>query len=79
MFTMNALEQKRHLDAMLANLALEEGDEKAPSNCGFDPIRPRNVIANCVTEFSRVWAYNPSFKPESILLREKSRSDYLSR
>jgi Conjugal transfer protein len=32
---------------------------KAPSNCGFDPIRPRNVIANCLTEFSRVWAYNP--------------------
>jgi len=25
----------------------------------FDPIRPRNVIANCLTEFSRVWAYNP--------------------
>jgi hypothetical protein len=30
-----------------------------PSNYGFDPIRPRNVIANCLTEFSRVWAYNP--------------------
>src|SRR5260370_33265980 len=31
-----------------------------PSNYGFDPIRPRNVMANCLTEFSRVWAYNPS-------------------
>ena len=30
-----------------------------PSNYGFDPIRPRNVMANCLTEFSRVWAYNP--------------------
>src|SRR4029077_6219714 len=29
-----------------------------PSNYGFDPIRPRNVMANCLTEFSRVWAYN---------------------
>jgi hypothetical protein len=27
-----------------------------PSNYGFDPIRPRNVIANCLMEFSRVWA-----------------------
>src|SRR5208282_658369 len=30
-----------------------------PSNYGFDPIRPRNVMINCLTEFSRVWAYNP--------------------
>ena len=30
-----------------------------PSNYGFDPIRPRNVMTNCLTEFSRVWAYNP--------------------
>ena len=30
-----------------------------PQNYGFDPIRPRNVMANCLTEFSRVWAYNP--------------------
>jgi hypothetical protein len=30
-----------------------------PSNYGFDPIRPRNVMANCLPEFSRVWAYNP--------------------
>ena len=30
-----------------------------PSNHGFDPIRPRNVMANCLTEFSKVWAYNP--------------------
>ena len=30
-----------------------------PSNYGFDPIRPRNVMANCLTEFSRVWASNP--------------------
>src|SRR5271165_2286768 len=22
-----------------------------PSNYGFDPIRPRNVMANCLTEF----------------------------
>src|SRR4029077_6960808 len=29
-----------------------------PSNYGFDPIRPRNVMANSLTEFSRVWAYN---------------------
>jgi hypothetical protein len=27
-----------------------------PSNYGFDPIRPRNVMTNCLTEFSRVWA-----------------------
>src|ERR1700756_5048955 len=33
-----------------------------PSNYGFDPIRPRNVIANCLTEFSRVWAYNPELR-----------------
>src|SRR4029077_3752196 len=24
-----------------------------PSNYGFDPIRPRNVMTNCLTEFSR--------------------------
>jgi hypothetical protein len=34
-----------------------------PSNYGFDPIRPRNVMANCLTEFSRVWAYNPTPDP----------------
>jgi hypothetical protein len=49
---------------VLANLALEEGDERLPQtlklNYGFDPIRPRNVMANCLTEFSRVWAYNPT-------------------
>jgi hypothetical protein len=33
------------LDAILANLALEEGEEKTPSSCGFDPIRPRNVVS----------------------------------
>ena len=38
---------------------------KAPSNYGFDPIRLRNVMANCLTEFSRVWAYNPFLGPLS--------------
>jgi hypothetical protein len=41
---------------------------KTPSSCGFDPIRPRNVVRNCLTEFSAVWAYKPSFgtKPPSM-------------
>src|SRR5271166_4328913 len=25
---------------------------KAPSNCGFDPVRPGNVVGNCLTDFS---------------------------
>ena len=35
---------------MLANLALEEGDEKLPQTLklGFDPIRPRNVISEII-------------------------------
>src|SRR5208283_5759808 len=40
-----------------------------PSNYGFDPIRPRNVMANCLTEFSRVWAYNPRLGPLTRLVR----------
>ena len=47
-----------------------------PSNYGFDPIRPRNVMANCLTEFSRVWAYNPLIggKPWRPLIQQSHRS-----
>ena len=32
-------------------------------NCGFDPIRSKNVAGNCLTEISAVWAYNPLMEP----------------
>jgi len=43
------------LDAMLANLALEEGLPQIVDSIRLDP---RNVVGNCLTEFSAVWAYN---------------------
>jgi TnpA family transposase len=44
------------LDAILANLALEEDERRTPSRYGFDPIRLGNVVDDGLTEFSRVWA-----------------------
>ena len=44
---------------MLANLALEEGDERLPQIVDSIRLDPEMFIANCLTEFSRVWAYNP--------------------
>src|SRR5208337_2813673 len=53
---------------------------KAPSNYGFDPIRPRNVMANCLTEFSRVWAYNPNKgHRDSDRAEIESRSGWVAR
>ena len=43
------------LDAILANLALEEGEEKLP---------------HCLTEFSAVWAYNPKPRLLRITVRD---------
>src|SRR5215469_4444325 len=48
-----------------------------PSNYGFDPIRPRNVIANSQTEFSRVWAYNPLMEHPQPLGKAARKSQIL--
>jgi hypothetical protein len=46
-------------DGILANLALEEGEEKLSQVVDSIPLDPENVVRNCLTEFSAVWAYNP--------------------
>jgi hypothetical protein len=45
---------------MVANLTLKR------ANKGYQqlwiPIRSKNLMGNCLTEFSAVWAYNPQYK-----------------
>jgi hypothetical protein len=43
---------------MVAKLTLEEGELGTPA-IAADPIESRNVMENCLTEISAVWAYNP--------------------
>jgi hypothetical protein len=45
---------------MLANLALEEGEEKLRQVVDSIPLDPE-MLRNCLTEFSAVWAYNPKY------------------
>ena len=43
---------------MVANLTLEEGGQGLPAL--WIRSDSRNVMENCLTEISAVWAYNPS-------------------
>jgi hypothetical protein len=59
-FTVYTFCGSRHpinLDAMMANLTLEEGGQGLPAL--WIRSDSRNVMENCLTEISAVWAYNP--------------------
>ena len=59
-----------NLDAMVANLTLEEGWTRATSI--VDSIRLPNVMENCLTEISAVWAYNPDMATDAPALQPES-------